>query len=102
MVQTNRGSKRQCGQCGASYYDLNRTPVICPKCHAEYVAPPQRLPTRSSGRAAARAPVPVLVEETEDMGAFVEDEVLGTDVDEEDVVIADEEEEVDEEPDLHD
>ena len=27
-----RGKKRHCLACGTKYYDLNRTPVICPKC----------------------------------------------------------------------
>ncbi|WP_296994328.1 FYDLN acid domain-containing protein, partial [Thalassospira sp. UBA1131] len=27
-----RGKKRHCLACGTKYYDLNRTPVVCPKC----------------------------------------------------------------------
>lgn len=27
-----RGKKRHCQACGTKYYDLNRTPVVCPKC----------------------------------------------------------------------
>lgn len=27
-----RGKKRHCLACDTKYYDLNRTPVICPKC----------------------------------------------------------------------
>jgi uncharacterized protein (TIGR02300 family) len=97
MVQANRGLKRHCGQCGANYYDLNRTPIVCPKCNAEYV-PLQRLPTRGGSRAAARVVEPVVVDEVEEVDAFVEDEVLGSDVDEEEVLPADEDE--DEEPEL--
>ena len=26
-----RGKKRHCLACGTKYYDLNRTPVVCPK-----------------------------------------------------------------------
>ena len=40
MGQANRGTKRHCGQCGAKFYDLGRVPVVCPKCHADYVAEP--------------------------------------------------------------
>ena len=27
-----RGKKRHCLACDTKYYDLNRTPVVCPKC----------------------------------------------------------------------
>lgn len=34
-----RGTKRTCqnDDCGARFYDLNRDPIICPICEAEYV-----------------------------------------------------------------
>ncbi|MBU1212778.1 MAG: TIGR02300 family protein [Alphaproteobacteria bacterium] len=40
-----RGTKRTCqnDDCGARFYDLNRDPILCPNCEAEYViahAPP--------------------------------------------------------------
>lgn len=28
----NRGTKRRCSDCGAAFYDLGRTPIVCPKC----------------------------------------------------------------------
>ncbi len=31
-----RGTKRTCQGCGARFYDLNRDPIICPVCGAEY------------------------------------------------------------------
>jgi uncharacterized protein (TIGR02300 family) len=31
-----RGTKRTCQSCGARFYDLNRDPIICPICGAEY------------------------------------------------------------------
>ncbi|MEO0672621.1 MAG: FYDLN acid domain-containing protein, partial [Pseudomonadota bacterium] len=42
-----RGTKRTCqnAQCGARFYDLNRTPIACPICDTVYViasAPPPR------------------------------------------------------------
>jgi uncharacterized protein (TIGR02300 family) len=30
------GAKRICHNCGARYYDLQRDPIICPKCGTEY------------------------------------------------------------------
>jgi len=40
-----RGTKRTCqnDDCGSRFYDLNRDPIVCPICDAEYVlatAPP--------------------------------------------------------------
>lgn len=32
-----RGTKRTCQSCEARFYDLARTPILCPKCGAEFV-----------------------------------------------------------------
>ena len=33
-----RGTKRTCqnGECGARFYDLNRSPIVCPICGSKY------------------------------------------------------------------
>jgi uncharacterized protein (TIGR02300 family) len=31
-----RGLKRVCASCGTRFYDFNKSPVICPKCKAEF------------------------------------------------------------------
>ncbi len=36
MVKAEWGTKRTCQSCGARFYDMNRTPIICPKCEAEF------------------------------------------------------------------
>lgn len=30
------GTKRICHNCGTRYYDLNKDPIVCPKCSAEF------------------------------------------------------------------
>jgi uncharacterized protein (TIGR02300 family) len=37
-TKQNRGTKRTCqnGECGARFYDLNRSPIACPICGAAY------------------------------------------------------------------
>jgi uncharacterized protein (TIGR02300 family) len=30
------GTKRICGKCGAKFYDLEKSPIICPKCGTNY------------------------------------------------------------------
>jgi uncharacterized protein (TIGR02300 family) len=34
----DRGTKRTCqnGECGARFYDLNRSPIVCPVCGSKY------------------------------------------------------------------
>ena len=32
MAKPELGSKRQCQNCGAKFFDLNRDPIVCPKC----------------------------------------------------------------------
>ena len=48
----DRGTKRTCqnGECGARFYDLNRSPVVCPICGAKYTI------AHSTTAAAAVAP----------------------------------------------
>jgi uncharacterized protein (TIGR02300 family) len=36
MEFSERGTKRICHSCSAKYYDLNRVPVLCPKCQTEF------------------------------------------------------------------
>lgn len=37
MARPELGTKRLCPNCGAKYYDLNRDPILCPKCNASFV-----------------------------------------------------------------
>lgn len=36
MAKPELGMKRQCLSCGAKFYDLNRDPILCPKCGAHF------------------------------------------------------------------
>ena len=35
MTNPAWGTKRCCQSCGVKYYDLNRAPILCPKCGVE-------------------------------------------------------------------
>ena len=62
MAKPELGTKRLCAGCGAKFYDLGKSPIVCPKCNTVYeIAPPPR--GRSDARAAA-APVAEEVVET--------------------------------------
>ena len=32
MAKPELGTKRLCGNCGAKFYDLSKSPIVCPKC----------------------------------------------------------------------
>jgi uncharacterized protein (TIGR02300 family) len=32
VAKVELGAKRQCQNCGAKFFDLNKDPIICPKC----------------------------------------------------------------------
>ena len=36
MAKPELGTKRQCRSCANRFYDLNRDPIICPKCGAVF------------------------------------------------------------------
>ena len=38
MAKPELGSKRQCVNCGAKFYDLNKDPAVCPKCGTAFHA----------------------------------------------------------------
>lgn len=53
MAKAELGSKRICVACGAKFYDLMRSPAVCPKCGTEQPAeqPRFRRPGGSEDRA---------------------------------------------------
>ncbi|MEA2993933.1 MAG: hypothetical protein QOD40_2853 [Alphaproteobacteria bacterium] len=66
MAKPDLGTKRLCASCGAKFYDLSKTPIVCPKCETVFVVPVVTSRSRPDA-AAARAPVPepeVVVPET--------------------------------------
>ena len=51
MAKPDMGTKRQCQSCGAKFFDMNRSPITCPKCGVVY----QPTSPRAAARAAAVA-----------------------------------------------
>lgn len=54
VAKAELGTKRLCAGCGAKFYDLNKSPIICPKCATVYEIAPA---TRPRGGDAARSSV---------------------------------------------
>jgi len=36
VAKAEWGLKRTCQSCGAKFYDMNRSPIVCPKCGAAF------------------------------------------------------------------
>ena len=79
MAKPEWGQKRTCNSCGCRFYDMTRTPIVCPKCGAN-VEPEQPFKVRRGGVpaekvVAAVAPVVAEIEEeADDLAAIEEDE----------------------------
>lgn len=48
MAKPELGSKRQCQSCSAKFFDLNKEPILCPKCGAEFQVVALRAPVRAA------------------------------------------------------
>lgn len=59
MAKLELGLKRICGACGAKFYDLNKSPIVCPKCSTVFevlAAPPARPRPEAAAPRPAAAP----------------------------------------------
>ena len=66
MAKPEWGTKRTCQSCGARFYDLGRSPAVCPSCGAvlDIEALTRARRPRPPVRAVA-APSPAVIEDTE-------------------------------------
>jgi uncharacterized protein (TIGR02300 family) len=55
VVKASWGIKRTCQSCGARFYDLNKSPIKCPKCGREHDREDFVKVRRGRGAAAATA-----------------------------------------------
>jgi uncharacterized protein (TIGR02300 family) len=82
MAKPELGTKRVCVSCGAKFYDLMKTPAVCPKCDTEQ--PPEQPRMRRGGNVAddkRRAkPVPVPGAVDPDVEVDAADEEVDEDV----------------------
>ncbi|WP_300301759.1 TIGR02300 family protein [Ferrovibrio sp.] len=80
MAKAEWGTKRRCLSCGAAFYDLNKSPILCPKCGTEFnpeaLVKSSRRPAKTEepkAKAAVKAVVP-------DVDAEVDDTDLGDEI----------------------
>ena len=64
MAKPELGTKRLCAHCSAKFYDLNKEPILCPKCGKVYEVAPVIVRGRPEPAAApVPRPVPAAAEE---------------------------------------
>ncbi len=51
MAKPELGTKRLCAGCGAKFYDLNKDPIVCPKCSTVFEIAPSLRPRPEAPRA---------------------------------------------------
>ena len=61
MAKPDLGSKQKCQNCGTKFFDLNKDPVVCPKCGTTQTS----VGPVTTARAASRAPAAAEDEEPE-------------------------------------
>jgi uncharacterized protein (TIGR02300 family) len=49
MAKPEWGEKRVCQSCKALFYDMKRSPIVCPKCSIEFNPEVGKKPRRSKG-----------------------------------------------------
>lgn len=95
MVKPEWGLKRTCPSCGARFYDMARSPILCPKCGATVGTEVAIKSSRRSAAAAAEpkaAPLAAAVAVVGDVDAEDVD-ILDDSGEETDVDVLDEDEE---------
>ena len=85
MAKPEWGRKRTCQVCGKKYYDLNKSPIICPCPEAVEFDPNYYLKTRKAKSTSSKTSTPSDVDLTEDietiddMEVDTDDEVVSDD-----------------------
>ncbi|HWP27529.1 MAG TPA: TIGR02300 family protein [Xanthobacteraceae bacterium] len=55
MAKPELGTKRLCANCGTKFYDLSRSPIVCPKCATVFHVTPRVRPEAATPAMAAAA-----------------------------------------------
>ena len=96
MAKADLGTKRACLSCGMRFYDLKRSPILCPGCGAEFDLENiiKNRKSRSTSKAASAAGTNASdgdQVETDDNDALTETIVVGKDDDDDDIDFDDDE-----------
>lgn len=93
MAKPELGTKRTCTSCGARFYDLEKMPVVCPKCEASFV-PDILLPSKETFASQAKPAEKPAEEKTEEVKKEDTGDVEVVSLDEVEEAVDDEDDEV--------
>ena len=84
MAKPEWGLKRTCLGCGTRFYDMQRDPIVCPSCEAEFdplalVRPRRARAAAAASQAKAKAAAAAAVPEVEAEAEIVEDDAIEID-----------------------
>lgn len=85
MAKPELGTKRHCPNCGTRYYDLNRDPILCPKCGTVFEASAVTVRERAAKLAAVAEDEAEIEEEIGDVELVPLEEADGDAAEAEDV-----------------
>jgi uncharacterized protein (TIGR02300 family) len=101
MPEIKLGTKFDCFNCGTKFYDMGKPEPLCPKCGANQKdASPSDSPSVSAAaRKRRKADVAKAfdVEDDEPIAEIADDEMVGPDLEDDEIADADEEEDFDDE-----
>ena len=69
MAKPELGMKRQCAHCGTKFFDLNRNPILCPKCGTVFVTAARAPEAEEDEEAGEATPANVEIVSLEDAEA---------------------------------
>jgi hypothetical protein len=97
MPEIKLGNKYDCYSCGTKFYDLGKAEPICPKCGANQkdASQGESASASQSSRRKRKAEVAKVVDidEAEPIADIADDEMVGPDLEDDDIGAADDEEE---------
>lgn len=75
MAKPELGSKRVCVSCATRFFDLGKSPAVCPKCKTEQPAEQPRLrrPALPAEEKRVKKPVPVPLNDEDEIEAVPEE-----------------------------
>ena len=84
MTKPELGIKRICSGCSLKFYDLHKTPIVCPTCNTVF-EPPKAVPAKlrrpweakaapASRPISEQAPAPIVSDNAQGNGAVAADE----------------------------
>lgn len=111
MAKPEWGLKRTCLGCGTRFYDMQRDPIVCPSCEAEFdplalVRPRRARAAAAASQAKAKAAAAALPEaeaeeEVVEEGAIeIDDAAIELDDDDDDDIIPDDDDDDDDDVDV--